>query len=120
MPNNSHERNGGRSFLNRAEVLKVVVAYADSTGIRDRKKVEQLTSQVIERLEQQQTPPGMENLVPKHYQQKRLVAEAEVRAAIRQMLAAEEAISLIPKEKHFSAEPVVRKRDCTRRRENAE
>ena len=88
-------------------------------GIRDRRKVEQPTSGMIEHPGQNQTLPGVENLVPKRYGQRPLVAEPEVRAATREMLVAEEAISLIPKEKHLSAEPVVRKGNCTRRRENA-
>ena len=67
------------------------MADAESIGIRDKKKIEQLTSQVIERLEQQQTLPGMEDLVlKKHYQQKRLVAEAEIRAVLKEILASEE------------------------------
>ncbi|GAI27318.1 unnamed protein product, partial [marine sediment metagenome] len=46
-----------KPLVNRTEILRVVVADAESIGIRDRNKIEQLTAQVIERLEQPQTLP---------------------------------------------------------------
>jgi hypothetical protein len=59
-------------------------------GMADRQLVEQLTAQVIERLEQPQPLPGMEHLVPKpRRQQKRLPTDAEIQAAVRQILAEE-------------------------------
>jgi len=115
----SHKRNDSEGSLNRTEIPRAVIADAESIDIGDRNKIEQLTSQVIEHLERQRTLPGMEHLVPKYRRQKRPFAESEIQAAIREILAAEETISLIPKEKHLSAEPVVRKGNCTRRRENA-
>jgi ribonucleoside-diphosphate reductase alpha chain len=66
------------------------MADAESMGIRDRNKVEQLTTQVIERLERQRTLPGMEHLVPKYRPQKRPFAESEIRTAVKEILAAEE------------------------------
>jgi len=87
---NSRKRNDSEGFLNRTEILRAVVADAESVGIRDRNKIEQLTSQVIERLERQRTLPGMEHLVPKYRRQKRPCAESEIRAAVREILAAEE------------------------------
>jgi len=57
-------------------------------GIADRQLIEQLTSQVIERLEQPQTLPGMEDLVPKHRrQQKRQTTDSEIQAMVREILA---------------------------------
>jgi len=50
VSNNSRKRNNGEGFLNRTEILKAVVADAESMGLRDRGKIEWLTSQVIERL----------------------------------------------------------------------
>ena len=50
--------------LNRTEILRAVVADAESMGLRDKDKIEELTSRVIERLERPQTLPGMEDLVP--------------------------------------------------------
>jgi ribonucleoside-diphosphate reductase alpha chain len=83
--------NQSQTKLNRTEILRAVVADAESIGIRDRSKIEQLTAQVIERLEQQQTLPGMEHLVPKpRLLQKHLPTDSEIRAAVKEILAAEE------------------------------
>jgi ribonucleoside-diphosphate reductase alpha chain len=87
MSNNSNKDNNGEEFLNRTEILRAVVADAESIGIRDRSKIEQLTAQVIERLEQPQTLPGMEHLVPKpSRQQKRLPTDSEIRAMVKDIL----------------------------------
>ena len=52
-----------RLTVNRTDILRAVVADAESMGLRDREKIEWLTSRVIERLEQQTALPGMEGLV---------------------------------------------------------
>jgi len=76
--------------LNRTEILRVVVADAESIGMRDRNKIEWLTSQVIERLEQPQTLPGMEHLVPKSkHQQRHSPTDTEIHAMVREILARE-------------------------------
>ena len=76
--------------LNRTEILRAVVADAESMGLRDRDKIEWLTSQVIERLEQPQPLPGMEHLVPKaRLQKKRLITNEEVQAMVTEILAKE-------------------------------
>jgi ribonucleoside-diphosphate reductase alpha chain len=90
VSNNSHKRNNTEGSLNRTEILRAVVADAESMGIRDRNKIEQLTTQVIERLERQRALPGMEHLVSKYHPQKRPFAEAEIRTAVKEILAAEE------------------------------
>jgi len=90
VPNNSDKRNDSEGSLNRTEILRAVVADAESIGIRDKNKIEQLTTQVIERLELQEILPGMEHLVPEHRRQKRAVAESEIWAVVREILAAEE------------------------------
>lgn len=83
--------------LNRTEILKAVVADAESIGLRDRSKIEWLTSQVIERLEQRQQSqqpqplPGMEDLVPQLQRQPRhLPSEAEIDAIVKEILAGEQ------------------------------
>ncbi len=77
--------------LNRTEILRTVVADAESMGLRDREKIEWLTSRVIERLEQQNPLPGMEHLVPKTRRHTpRLPSNAEIQAMVRQILADEE------------------------------
>ncbi len=97
MSNNSRKRNNGEGFLNRTEILKAVVADAESMGLRDRGKIEWLTNQIIERLEQRQQSqqpqplPGMEDLVPQPQRQpRRLPSEAEIDAMVREILAGEE------------------------------
>jgi len=77
-------------FLNRTEILRAVVADAESMGLRDRDKIERLTSRVIERLEQPQILPGMEHLVPKRHKQKHLPTDYDIHAMVREILASEE------------------------------
>ena len=92
--------------LNRTEILRTVVADAESMGLRDREKIEWLTSRVIERLEQQNPLPGMEHLVAKTRRRSpRLPSNAEIQALVRQILADEEP----PKKKEVKpmAEPKV-------------
>lgn len=83
--------------LNRTEILKAVVADAESMGLRDRGKIERLTNQVIEWLEQRQQSqqpqplPGMEDLVPQLQRQPRhLPSEAEIDAIVKEILAGEQ------------------------------
>jgi len=90
VSNNSHKRNNSEGSHNRTEILRAVMADAESMGIRDRNKIEQLTTQVIERLERQRTLPGMEHLVSKYHREKRPFAESEIRTAVKEILAAEE------------------------------
>ncbi len=87
------------TLINRTEILRTVVANAESMGLRDRDKIEWLTSRVIERLEQQviegkgqqQTLSGMEHLVPKsRYQQQRHPTKSEIQAIVREILAGRE------------------------------
>jgi len=78
--------------VNRSQVARIVFANAESMGIRDRRLVEKLTTQVIERLEKAQaepipTLPGMEDLVGKRARlQKRLPTEAEIEAMVMEVL----------------------------------
>jgi len=77
--------------VNRTQIAKVIFAAAESMGIPDRHQIEQLTTQVIERLEQQQPLPGMEELVSKsRRQKKRLPTDSEVQAMVKEILAGEE------------------------------
>jgi ribonucleoside-diphosphate reductase alpha chain len=81
--------------INRSQIAKIVFANAESMGIRDRKLVERLTTQVIERLEKAQasflgrmpTLPGMEDLVDKRARrQQRMPTEAEIEAMVMEVL----------------------------------
>ncbi len=76
--------------LNRTRVAKAIFAAAESMGMSDRHQIEQLTGQVIERLEQPQPLPGMEHLVPKlSHKQKRIPTDSEVQTIVREILAEE-------------------------------
>lgn len=73
--------------LNRTEILKAVVADAESMGLRDKDKIEQLTSRVIERLEHAQPFPGMEDLVPRtRTSPRRVPSRAEIQAIVKEIL----------------------------------
>jgi ribonucleoside-diphosphate reductase alpha chain len=78
--------------VDRSQVARIVFANAEAMGIRDRKLVERLTTQVIERLEKTQaeylpTLPGMEDLVDKRARrQQRLPSEAEIEAMVMEVL----------------------------------
>ncbi len=97
---NTENKPGSRKSnpLNRSQVARVVFANAESMGIRDRKLVERLTTQVIERLEKAQTKytqtlPGMEDLVAKRPSRlQRLPTEAEIEAMVREVLDAEKPV----------------------------
>ena len=83
-------KNNKSVHLNHNRIARAIFAAAESMGIRDRNLVERLTAQMIERLEQPQTLPGMEHLVTKHRQQRPLPTEAEIEAMVREILAVEE------------------------------
>ncbi len=78
--------------IDRSQVARIVFANAEAMGIRDRKLVEKLTTQVIERLEKSRTEylptlPGMEDMVEKRArQQQRLPTEAEIEAMVMEVL----------------------------------
>ena len=76
--------------INRTRIAKAIFAAAESMGMPDRHQIEQLTAQVIGRLEQQQTLPGMEHLVPKRRQRKHQPADSEIEAMVREILTTEE------------------------------
>jgi len=67
MNSDSQSKNRPINSPGRTQIARIVFAAAESMGIADRKLVERLTAQVIERLEQQSLPqpptlPGMEDL----------------------------------------------------------
>ena len=80
--------------VNRNMIAKIVFNNAAAMGIRDRKFVERLTTQVIERLEKAQrqalpTLPGMEDLVDRKARQLprgRMPTEAEIEAMVMEVL----------------------------------
>ena len=82
--------------INRNRVARAIFAAAESMGMSDRQLIDRLTAQVIERLEKQQDAnrpsalPGMEHLVPKSKEKKRLPSDSEIMAVVEEILAKEE------------------------------
>jgi len=78
--------------VNRSQIANIVFSNAASMGISDRRLVEKLTTQVIERLERAQaeylpTLPGMEDLVDKRARrQQHLPTESEIEAMVMEVL----------------------------------
>jgi ribonucleoside-diphosphate reductase alpha chain len=93
---------------NHHRIARAIFAAAESMGITDRKLLEELTSQVIQRLEPSPILPGMEHLVPTHETQ--LPSDFQIEVAVKEILAektrtAEPAVI----EKKAEAEPEVKK-----------
>ena len=88
MSTANHQEN--KRLPGRTQIARAIFAAAESMGMADRKLIEQLTAQVIDRLEQPQPLPGMEHLVPKPRRwQKRLPTGSEIQAMVGEILAAE-------------------------------
>ena len=94
-----NKANQPENKLSRTRIAKDVFAIAESIGMSDRHQIEQLTSQVIEHLEQQlpkterleQPLPGMEHLVLKPSQRQKPPANKfDILAIVNEILAAEE------------------------------
>jgi ribonucleoside-diphosphate reductase alpha chain len=92
--NNGRRSNPG---VNRSQIARIVFDNAAAMGIRDRKLVEKLTTQVIERLEKAQsqvlpTLPGMEEMVDRRSRQsfaRSMPTPAEIEAMVMEVLNAE-------------------------------
>jgi len=78
-----------KPVVNRTQIAKAIFAAAESMGMADRHRIEQLTSQVIERLEQPQPLPGMEHLVTKPRPKKKRPS-LDVETIVRDIIATEE------------------------------
>jgi ribonucleoside-diphosphate reductase alpha chain len=79
-----------KPLVNRTQIARVIFSAAASMGISDRARIEQLTSQVIERLERPQALPGMEHLVPRTTGRARPATEFEILSLVKEFLAEEE------------------------------
>jgi len=87
-------------LVDRNQIARAIFKIAESMGMSDRDRVEQLTSQVIERLEQKpslvakevvaQPLPGMEELVIKPRRTRRLLSDGEIQVMVKEILEAEE------------------------------
>ena len=89
---------GSKHSLDRTRIARAVFAAAESMGMADRKLIEQLAGQVMERLEQsralsgtEQPLPGMEDLVSKSQRRhKRLPSASEIQSIVEEILASKE------------------------------
>jgi len=98
VSDNRGQRDNNGSLLNRTHIARTVFAAAESMGMADRELIEQLTGQVIKRLEKskplpqaEQPLPGMEDLVLKSQRrQKRLPTGPEIQAMVEEILASKE------------------------------
>jgi ribonucleoside-diphosphate reductase alpha chain len=90
---------GTKPLVDRNQIARAIFKIAESMGMADRKRVEQLTSQVIERLEQKpslvakeivaQPLPGMEELVIKPRRTIRLLNDNEIQTIVKEILETE-------------------------------
>jgi ribonucleoside-diphosphate reductase alpha chain len=91
---NPANQSENKPLVDRTQIARAIFAAAESMGIPDRQLIEQLTSQVIERLEQPQPLPqplpGMEHLVSTPRRPKRLPTDAEIQAMVKEILMAEQ------------------------------
>jgi len=70
---------------NHNRIARATFAAAESMGITDRKLLEELTGQIIQRLEPRQVLPGMEHLIPKQEMEEPSAFQIEV--AVKEILA---------------------------------
>jgi ribonucleoside-diphosphate reductase alpha chain len=70
---------------NHSRIARAIFAAAESMGITDRKLLEELTDQIIQRLEPKPVLPGMEHLIPKLDKQAPSASQIEV--AVKEILA---------------------------------
>ena len=88
---------GSTKRMDHTRIARIVFSAAESMGIADRTLVEQLTSEVIERLEQlplagtEQPLPGMEDMVTRQQRKpSRLPSGTEIQAIVEDILASKE------------------------------
>ncbi|MGA7677594.1 MAG: vitamin B12-dependent ribonucleotide reductase [Dehalococcoidia bacterium] len=80
---------------NHNRIARAVFAAAESTGITDRKLLEELTSQVIQRLESRPALPGMEHLIPMQ-EEKQALSASQIEVAVKEILAEKNKITESP------------------------
>jgi ribonucleoside-diphosphate reductase alpha chain len=80
---------------NHNRIARAVFAAAESTGITDRKLLEELTGQVIQRLESRPALPGMEHLVPRQ-EKKQTPSDSQIEVAVKEILAEKNKITEPP------------------------
>src|SRR4030066_302168 len=93
---------------NHHRIARAIFAAAESMGITDRKLLEELTGQVIQRLEPSPILPGMEHLVP--VQETQVPSDFQIEVAVKEILAEKTRLAEpVVTEKKAEAEPEVKK-----------
>jgi ribonucleoside-diphosphate reductase alpha chain len=78
--------------INRTQIARAIFSAAESMGISDRKKIEEIADQVIERMEQRSLP-GMENLIAGPRSKSRhLPGIAEIQNMVKEILAKDDLV----------------------------
>jgi ribonucleoside-diphosphate reductase alpha chain len=95
----SKNRAANKPLVDRTKIAQAIFKIAESIGMSDRNRVEELTNQVIERLEQTpskvskelvaQPLPGMEDLVIKPRPSGRLLSDTEIEDMVKEILDSE-------------------------------
>jgi ribonucleoside-diphosphate reductase alpha chain len=84
MPMSSDNgKNNKAGRLLRNKIARAIFTYAETLGISDRNELEQLTDQVLDRLEPNSPLPGWEHMAP---MTRRPVQDVEIRAMVRSIL----------------------------------
>jgi len=91
----THQGKSRVQSTNHNRIAQAIFAAAESMGITDRKLLEELTSQVIRRLELKPALPGMEHLVPSRVKQP--PSSSQIEAAVKEILAEKTKIAEPPK-----------------------
>jgi ribonucleoside-diphosphate reductase alpha chain len=76
-------KNNKAERLLRNKIARAIFTYAETLGISDRNELEQLTDQVLDRLEPNSPLPGLEDLAP---MTRRPVQDTEIQAMVRSIL----------------------------------
>lgn len=107
----STERSRGQKTnqLTRSQIARATFAAAEKMGISDRTRIEELTQQVIDRLEEKRSKlvpgnlggaqplPGMEDLMPRSFQEeKHLTSRSEILELVKEFLDSEDADAASP------------------------
>lgn len=87
----------GKNHLDPTQIARAVFAAAESVGLADRQMMEQLTQQVIQRLELPQPLPGMESLVSSTIPgSKPPPSQAEIQTVVKEVLASKGIAESVP------------------------
>jgi ribonucleoside-diphosphate reductase alpha chain len=93
MTQNNSSGSKASMSINRTQIARAIFSAAESMGISDRKKIEAIVDQVIERTDQRSLP-GMEGLVPEPKNKTRYMPTvSEIQSMVKDILAKEDSAS---------------------------